>query len=213
MSATHLVSRPSEFDIQSINWKLYSIRRIGRYLGLAVSTALLLIAVVVTAVRFGPILGSLWPLTQPGVVYIVVMGLALATITMLGSLYFTFSPGASRIRLTDSGLVLTYQDGRARLLQWSDVRLKFKLLDFSSRGLDMVEYGSPFFLELPGGQWTALSPEAFQSILMTATENKLAITSFVGFGGYGMPPVVRYVHPRGMRIRRWLRNPVRPDSR
>lgn len=211
MPASVSADMSQEFDVRSINLKLYSTRRPGRYLGLGVAVGITIIGVIVTTLRFGPIVAGVESLSQLGLVYLVVMVLALATVLMLGSLYFTFSPGADSLKVMPSAIEMTYTGGRTKLLRWSSAHLRFKLLDFSDRGMAMMEYGSNYFLEIPGGQWTAIPFVAFRSVLAASKEKGLEVATFRGFAGYGIAPTVHYVHPPGTRILRWMRSPVRTD--
>ena len=114
------MSPKNEFDIQSINQRLYLTRRPGRYLGLALAAGLTIIVIVVTIARLGPIVDSVARLSQMGVVYLFVVALVLGFAVLLGSLYFTFAPGPGVLRLDGSGLRIIYLQGSTRLLRWSD---------------------------------------------------------------------------------------------
>ena len=194
-----------EFDLRSINQQLYRTRRPGRFLGLGVAVGLAVIAIAVTAARFGPIVSSLVALSPLGATYAIVLAIVLVSVGLMGSLYLALSPGAHLIRVDQTGLRLTYSNTRVRELRWVDAHLRLKLLDFSSRGTDMTEYGSVYFLELRRGQWTALSAQAFESIRETVKQQGLATTQYRGIAGYGIPPVITCVHPRGTRLRLWFR--------
>lgn len=208
MSTATDLGPPLEFDLEAINHRLYTTRRPGRYLGLGVATGLTIVAIAITATRFVPIIHSLARHSPIGLVYLVVMASALASAALVGYLFFAFAPGPISLRLDKSELRIIYSQGRLRVLPWLDPDLRFKLLDFSAHESEMTDYGSAYFLELSRGQWIALSPVAFGSILRAVREHELATTSFLGFAGYGFPPVVRYVHQPGTRVRTWFRRPI-----
>ncbi len=166
------------------------------------------IATAVLVTKFDLIVQSVVGRTEAGPVFVVVLGLAFASVAMTGNLYFALAPGGSALRVGNDGVLVLYPNGRQRIIRWDEPRLRLRLLDFSSHEAEAVDYGSPYFLERHRGQWTALSREAFESILSAAVAQKLEVTSFVGFGGYGVPPLVRCIHPPGVRIRTWLGKPL-----
>ncbi len=208
MSTDKDLEPPLEFDLQAINQRLYTTRRPGRYLGLGVAIGLTIIAVTVTVARFAPIVDSLARPSATGLVYLVIMASALGSAALVGYLFFAFAPGPVSLQVDESELRIIYSEGRLRVLPWIDPDLRFKLLDFSAHDSEMTDYGSAYFLELSWGQWIALSRAAFDSILRAVKEHELATTSFLGFAGYGFPPVVRYVHQPGTRVRAWFRRQI-----
>lgn len=210
MSAS--VGPPQEFDLRLINQKLYSTRRPGRYLGLGAAVGIALIATIVTVARFGQILDGIVGLTQPAVLYLIVLGFTFAAVALTGSLYFALAPGGYLLRLGGEGLTITYPDGKQLHVRWTDPKLRLRLMDFSSHALEVADYGSPYFLERRGGRWTALSQKAFELILSEAYAHNLDVTSFLGFGGYGIAPLIRYIHPQGTRVRIWMGKPLQPRS-
>jgi hypothetical protein len=137
------------------------------------------------------------PRYSVGPALFIAIGIVLAAVAAWVHTGLTASP--RRLVISNKGLLFDNIPGRKSLhVEWERPRLKLDLYDMReirrvnpksrSRGYD-------FLIQAGGGPETAIPQEAFDAIIRTAAENRLAVSSRKVPSGAGPPMVLTTIRP------------------
>jgi len=161
------------FDVSALSASDYQTgNRKFHLLGLGGSIVLgagWIVALVAVAARGG--------LTVDPAFSTVIFALTGGAVVLLALVGLTMSPGATEVRVTDTGIRLTYPRGRTKDFLWSDPGVKLTLYEFPR----IMPNGGPFpfstlWLVTRHPQSNPLTSAAFDAILTSANSAGLRVT-------------------------------------
>jgi hypothetical protein len=173
------------FDLRAASARLYPFTRHQRRVLIATAIFLVLLGAVFllgnwTGIAHRSLSGYQW--VDVSIVYAIVVGGLVAILWSLPRLV----RGAISVRVDDSGLELTYSDGRSVRKLWSDSDLEFELIDFTGANPATLHTADlPHSIRMQGVR-SLLTTPAYDAIIHQVEQNRL--TDAVSRGGRWLFP-------------------------
>jgi hypothetical protein len=160
------------FDLAQLSEKRYSLMRGFRTIETValVGFAVLFTLIAIVNLDRGTFYGNLE--VTYGAAYI---GLGVVIIVAGWSVWMA-GRGAESVRVGSTGVLFQYRSVRKDRLAWTDPRFRLTLRDWTASA-SILPPASLYDATIPNRPMTQLSPEAFQTIIETARQHNLSITT------------------------------------